>query len=688
VTDKNLDIRKEMDIVEKIRALPRYGPRLMFRMKVELMAAFPSLEFGKAKHGTAKHGWGPRSEWTRPGRLVATGAMAHVVAFLIFSSLVLVSGGSTPGSPLYGLKKVREQLGLALTWGQAGKAQRYLDLASARLEELDSISVKGAVDPSSVESIAKDYGADTAAVALMLKQNPGAPESQDIARRLQLLQTQKANMVQRLSAEAPGGVQASAGGATVEVKDSAGTGVLGAAGSVQGTASNKGALTFDANVTDRSQLSGLDAVIENDGRKEVVPLFDGTAGNSSYNVRVEPAVRVVALNQPTMFTINVSGKNGASAAFKRIKLTDGSNTSTIDGRSGEAVLTLDGVGSATFSVTKTSDEASSRIGLQVEDGGWVDAGQALTLGAVDTPGGPLATGGVAATSFGSSTDPQSVEMANATVKVTARRNTDGEIVSSITRNGGATTAGPLRDTLPVEGRAVGGFVTVDGPRLAFVNGKAAGYEMTLELKTAGASVKKTYTVTLSDGDAFAAVKCDVTVTGSAEALLKSRPALLTTDVLSTPAGAALMVGGKEARLPATGENGLFSFEIGNPYVAYAVNNDVVFAAYPIDSGTYPQGWSVNATSVSPMLTNGTSVYATGRNTTMILGITSRASLEAMVTKARSGIGDATTITSGSAPAVQSNNGFTVLTSPQLEQVAKGKQKITVRVYKQYELVFK
>ncbi|MHB8895129.1 MAG: DUF5667 domain-containing protein [Candidatus Geothermincolia bacterium] len=677
--------KEDTDIVEQIRSLPLYAPRLLFRLKVEFRAAFPAFGLSHSGQRAAGQAWGPRSEWRRPGSAVAIGAMALVVAFALFSGLMLASGGSLPGSPLYSLKRAREQLGLAMTWGPTAKAARHLALASSRLEELDKMSLKGQIDPGSAQSLAKDYNFSTAAVAGMLKSNPGSSANLAIAKQLQALQAQKTNVVKRLAAESPGGVLAAAGNAKVALFDSAGSSVLGASGRVQGSTDEKGGLQFDMNATSPRQLTGIDAVVEKDGRKAVMPVFAAATGNDRYSVQVEPAIRVVELNKPVMFTMMVTRKDGSPVGTRELRLVDGSRTSLIDGRQNEAYLHSDPTGSCTFSVTKISDSAVSRIALQVDEGTWIDAGQVLALGAVTGQGVSQNTSAVSAVSFGSVANPQSLELGNGLVRAVARRSLDGEILSSVAAVGGVSGAGPLYDPLPVEARALGGQVSVDGPRLILSNAQAAGYETTISISLNGGSIKKTYRVTLSAGDRFVVVECSVAAEGSAVELAKSKPALVNVNVIKKPAGSTLVVGGKNIEPVPVAETNMLAFEVGNPYVTFNANGGVAFAAFPIDSATFPSAWCVTSDSVSPVLSDAGRLASGESRTTMLLGVADRAAFDSILTRARAGIGDPVAFTD--VATVESSNGFTILTSPGMEQLGKGKQRVTLKVFKQYEKVF-
>lgn len=679
------DNKEENDIIERMKSIPRYSPRPLFRAKVFLSTQFPAL--GTSLSGARRPGlgWGARPAVSRPVRAFAAAAMVLLLAFIAFSSLMLASGGSLPGEALYGLKRAREQIALAFTWSDAGKAERNLNLAEARLSELDNMSQKGTIDSDSVKQLADDYAAETAAVARVLKQNPGSGESQLLAKRLQALQTQKANMVSRLMAASPAGVLAESEGARVKVKDSTASGALGPAGQVEGITNDEGEFPIDVNVSNQSQLAGLDAFIEQDGRKAVLPVFGAVKASGPYDVQVDPGVRVLELDTPTMFTMKITKSGGSPVAYRPIKLDDPSLTSTINGRKGDVLLWTDANGACSFTVIKTSRDASSRIGLQVEEAAWTDAGEVLRLGGLEVPATTTPHGNVSVKSLGGNGNPQRIELDNGLVKVAAERGTGGEIISSLTRSTGSTAAGPLSDTLPAEARAVSREVTVAGPRLIFSTDKAAGYETVLEMPVAGGSIVKTYRVVLASGNPYATVSCKVEVSGTAVDLAKRTPALLTTCVLSTPQGASFEVGGKKVAAPAPGQDLLLSFEIGNPYIAYSPNSDVVLAAYPINSETYPQAWSLTSDSLSPSPRDPAGLAEKGYSSVMIFGMTDRGTLDSVISQARAGVGDPTRVSPASQ--VESSDGFALVVKPGLDELQKGKHRVTLKVFKQYQKVF-
>jgi len=682
-TSDELKKIREDDLIDRIRSVKRYEPALKLRLRVTLAAALGKPVLSRSRD--AERGAYPRFERGSRGRLAAACAVCVALAFLVFSSLVLASGSSLPGQPLYGLKRAREKLGLALTLGASGRAERHLALASNRLSELDRLTSTGAAEPGDIEGIARDYNSNTAAVARMLASEPASPGAKAIAMELRAIQTQKSNMVRRLCAESPSGVLAGAGGAKVSVVDAGATGVLGAAGRVSGTTDEAGEFPLVVDVKDRAQAALLDAVVEADGRKSVIPVFATAEGNEKYTVEVAPGMQAAALNRLVTFTVNVSRKNGSNIGQRRIRLFDRSRTCLIDGQRSEAVTWTDRNGAGTFVFVKTSADAVSRIFLQVEEGSWVDAGQILAVGAVEGPALSTTSRAVAATTSGSPSNPTGVELDNRIVRVSARKSPDGEILKSVAPAGRTGEAGPLYEPMVPESRTVGGTVSVDGPRVSRSTEKAASYEIAFTMTVNGGSIKKSYEVALAAGDCFATVRCNVVVSGDASEFVRAHPSLLAPGVLERPSGSTLEINGrKPEETPERDRVTLFAFQVGNPLIAFHTGNSVVFAAYAIDSGSFPDTWSVSAGGVSAV-TEAPGVVARGRESVMLVGVTDRKGLQTAIARARGGTEDSTALVpetpGGSA------EGFTVIATPGIEQMAKGKQALTLHVLKRYEQVF-
>ena len=84
-----------------------------------------------------------RSDTVRPGRprrrMSLVGSAALVLAIALAGMSVLGSRDALPGQTLYGVKRVAESTGLALTFDDVTKARRHLQLASTRLDEVEQL---------------------------------------------------------------------------------------------------------------------------------------------------------------------------------------------------------------------------------------------------------------------------------------------------------------------------------------------------------------------------------------------------------------------------------------------------------------------------------------------------------------------------------------------------------------------
>jgi len=97
-------------------------------------------------------------------------AMLGVALLVIFSTgSAYASEGSLPGSPLYPVKtKIVEPLKVALAPTVQAKAQANADIASARVQEAQTMSGQGTLTPKVVQEISESYNAHAkAALALV-----------------------------------------------------------------------------------------------------------------------------------------------------------------------------------------------------------------------------------------------------------------------------------------------------------------------------------------------------------------------------------------------------------------------------------------------------------------------------------------------------------------------------------------
>jgi Domain of unknown function (DUF5667) len=109
-----------------------------------------------------------RSTRLRPGRrLLASGAAALIAIVAVAAGGVFASRNALPGDTLYGVKRAAESVGDVLTLGEAARAQRNLDAATTRLDEVRTLATRDPadradVDPAVVGSTMRDFDASTA----------------------------------------------------------------------------------------------------------------------------------------------------------------------------------------------------------------------------------------------------------------------------------------------------------------------------------------------------------------------------------------------------------------------------------------------------------------------------------------------------------------------------------------------
>jgi len=103
-------------------------------------------------------------------RFPIVGAAATLLLVAIASMAVLLSRDALPGSTLYGVKRATENVGLGLTFDTVDKANRHLDLAGTRMQEVAALLDSQQSEDTSalVEQALQDFAADTAAASRLL----------------------------------------------------------------------------------------------------------------------------------------------------------------------------------------------------------------------------------------------------------------------------------------------------------------------------------------------------------------------------------------------------------------------------------------------------------------------------------------------------------------------------------------
>jgi Domain of unknown function (DUF5667) len=148
---------------------------------------------------------GGRADDTRPAaglrrRFGLIASAASVLMITLAGMGVLGSRDALPGQPLYGVKRVAESAGLALTFDDMTKAHRHLQLATTRLDEVEQLVEADpqlpAEDPELVTSAIREFDDSTGEGARILLGTDEAGGATDIRENLR---TWAAEQLARLS---------------------------------------------------------------------------------------------------------------------------------------------------------------------------------------------------------------------------------------------------------------------------------------------------------------------------------------------------------------------------------------------------------------------------------------------------------------------------------------------------------
>jgi hypothetical protein len=101
----------------------------------------------RARHSIANRPAGRARSAHRPvaglrRRALVVGSAAMVAMLAIAGGGIFASQGALPGDNLYGIKRAAESAGLALTFDDAGKARRHLEIAATRLSEVEQLAAR------------------------------------------------------------------------------------------------------------------------------------------------------------------------------------------------------------------------------------------------------------------------------------------------------------------------------------------------------------------------------------------------------------------------------------------------------------------------------------------------------------------------------------------------------------------
>ncbi|TQM35446.1 DUF5667 domain-containing protein [Pseudonocardia cypriaca] len=167
------------------------------------------LHGGKRAGRGARHSLGGRSR--RPvlaglrGRVVFVGAAAAAALLAIASGGVLASSNALPGDTLYPVKRVAESAGLALTFDEADRARRHLEIAATRLSEVEQLAhdSQAAPAPEVFTEAMDDFDSATNEGSQLLLSTAATDNGGTAAEDLHKWATEQSNRLAELEPELP-----------------------------------------------------------------------------------------------------------------------------------------------------------------------------------------------------------------------------------------------------------------------------------------------------------------------------------------------------------------------------------------------------------------------------------------------------------------------------------------------------
>jgi hypothetical protein len=669
------------DIVKGLGSIPATKPRLSFRLKVawrSRMTGAPSVRQRSTASGEERTGL------LQLPRAAAIAFLTVCVAGILFFGLTLLARGSHPGDTLYVFKVAREKISMVFTGDPVTKARKNLDHAQERLKELDYFVSNKKIDPDRIKYIARQYNENKVQVQKVIAQKGAAPDGNMLASELQNLETQKANILDRMSvAVSPAGILAPAAGARVSVRDAPGSRLLGGGLSdISGQADGSGRFEFDYALSDKNRVPELDTTVELDGYKTISPVFapvEQPLVQGQLEAVVEPRINVIALGESEPFALRLNRKGGENIGGMRLVLEDRSGTSLINGQSGKVDLVPGNDGSCSFTVTKTSS-AVSRISLSVFDGTPVEMGDVLVLGTTEkVAGGSAQQGGVTAR-VTPSISGNRVELDNGRVQVVADSDTPYAIIKSLNVSGNKSIdTGSLEDMLAVPGvPGVNGPVETKGPSLTYSNGDSAAYEVDVNAKLGELAVHRVYEVSLAEGNDFASISCKTSYESSSSQPSKN-PNLGPVPGIRLRRGSDTRIGEVSAgSLVKSGQRATISFDRMRPFVTDKSSGKGIVLCYPTRG---PDSWEADTDFVYTSYGEGTSLPGIMSETTSFLGFSNEGDVPSMINKA---LETRVNVLDGRVGPSWQDWGFEIECTPALSNLREGRQRLTLTIRKKYE----
>jgi Domain of unknown function (DUF5667) len=115
------------------------------------------------------------------GRIVMVAAAAVLGTAVVGGGGVLASRDALPGDSLYGVKRAAESADLAMTWDDADRGRKHLDLASTRVDEMEQLVAdhpQAAQDPEVYSTALHDFDSEADQGSQLLLASTDAPRDQ------------------------------------------------------------------------------------------------------------------------------------------------------------------------------------------------------------------------------------------------------------------------------------------------------------------------------------------------------------------------------------------------------------------------------------------------------------------------------------------------------------------------------
>jgi hypothetical protein len=162
----------------------------------------------------ARHTLGGRGKRSAPaglrGRVVLVGAAAAAALLAIASGGVVASSDALPGDTLYSVKRVAESTGLALTFDDADRARRHLEIAATRLSEVEQLArnSESAPAPEVFTTAMDEFDTATSEGSQLLLAAAEQDESGTAAEDLHKWATEQSDRLTELEPELPAAADA------------------------------------------------------------------------------------------------------------------------------------------------------------------------------------------------------------------------------------------------------------------------------------------------------------------------------------------------------------------------------------------------------------------------------------------------------------------------------------------------